>query len=81
MTFQNRLMFKSVNITCLIFLHFKHKTHLDEYRVYQGFGQASLGYDGLVLGLGQPSHPKKLLLMLKVVKSDSKIIISLLYQG
>ena len=37
--------------------------HLFNYIAYQGFGQAKLGYEGLVLGLGQflllPRLPKK----------------------
>ena len=47
----------------------------------QRFGQALLGYIGLILGSNQflllPQLPQKILLASKVVKSDSKIIISL----
>ena len=52
------------------------------YCVYQGFGQVYLGYDGLILCSSQfqvmTEPPQKLSLTLKVVKSDRKIIISLL---
>ena len=52
------------------------------YRVYQRFGQTKLPYGGLVLCSSQfqvmTRPPLKLLLMLKMVKSDIKIIIFLL---
>jgi hypothetical protein len=46
-----------------------------------GFGQAKFAYDGSILGSSQftllSQMPLKMMLNLKVVKSDSKIIISL----
>jgi len=49
--------------------------------MFNGFGQAKLGYGGLVLGSRQflllPQLPQKTPIASKVVKSNSKIIISL----
>ena len=54
--------------------------HLDIYRVFHRFGQAKFAYGGQVLGLSQllllPQLPEKTKLALKVVKINSKIIIS-----
>jgi len=51
------------------------------YRAFHGFGQDKFANNGLVLGLSQFSTvlqlPPKILLKSKVVKIDSKIIISL----
>jgi hypothetical protein len=51
------------------------------YREFHGFGQAKFAYGGSILGLGQfkilSQLPLKLMLDLKVVKIDLKIIISL----
>jgi len=49
--------------------------------VFHGFGQAKFAYGGSILGLRQftllPQLPLKMMLGLKVVKIDSKIINSL----
>jgi len=49
--------------------------------VFHGFGQAKFAYGGSILGLSQftlvPQVPLKMVLDLKMVKNDSKIIISL----
>jgi len=49
--------------------------------VFHGFKQAKFAYGGLILGLSQfsllPQLPLKTMLDLKMVKIDSKIIISL----
>jgi len=49
--------------------------------VFHGFGQTKFTYGGLVLGLSQfallPQLPQKTMLDLKLVKIDSKLIISL----
>jgi hypothetical protein len=54
---------------------------IDSYRSFHGFGQAKYPSGGLVLGLSQfsilPQLPPKIMLDSKVVKIDSKIIISL----
>jgi len=51
------------------------------YRAFHGFGQAKFAYGGSVLGSSQfvllPQLPLKMMLDLKVVKIDSKIIILL----
>jgi len=51
------------------------------YRAFHGFGQAKFAYGGSVLGSSQhtqlPQLPLKMMLNLKVVKIDSKVIISL----
>jgi len=51
------------------------------YRAFHGFGQAKFSYNGSILGSSQfaslPQLPLKLMLHLKVVKINSKIIISL----
>jgi len=51
------------------------------YRAFHGLGQAKFAYGGSVLGLNQftllPKMPLKMMLDLKAVKIDSKIIISL----
>jgi len=51
------------------------------YRAFQGFGQAKFAYGGSILGVSQfkllPQLPLKTVLLLKVVKINSKIIISL----
>jgi hypothetical protein len=51
------------------------------YRAFHRFGQAKFAYGGLVLGSSQfapqPQLPLKMMLGLKVVKIDRKIIISI----
>jgi len=53
------------------------------YRAFHGFGQAKFACSGLTLSSSQftllPQLPLKPMLDLKVVKIDSKIIISLFY--
>ena len=53
----------------------------DSYRAFHRFGQAKFAYGGPVLGSSQflllPQLPQKMMLASKVVKIDSKIIISL----
>ena len=52
-----------------------------KYRAFHRFGQAKISYGGLVLGSSQflllPQLPQIMTLASKVVKIDSKIIISL----
>jgi len=56
-------------------------TALPTYRAIHRFGQAKFAFGGLILGLSQftqlPQMPLKMMLGLKVVKIDSKIIILL----
>jgi len=50
------------------------------YKAFYGFGQAKFAYCGSSLGSSQftlPQLPTKTILNLKVVKIDSKIVISL----
>jgi len=53
----------------------------DFYRAFHGFGLGKFAYGGLILGASQftqpPQLPLKMMLDLKVVKINSKIIILL----
>jgi len=68
-------------IACDLHLPWHVLFNLATYRVFHGFGQAKFPCGGLVLSSSQisllPQLPQKTTLNLKVVKLDSKIIISL----
>jgi len=52
--------------------------HILKYRAFHRFGQAKFAYAGSILGLSQfMLLPLKTMLDLKVVKIDSKVIISI----
>jgi len=65
----------SFEALCFIFIH-----NGALYRAFHGFGQAKFAYGGSILALSQftllPWLPLRTTLNLKVVKIDSKIIIS-----
>ena len=72
-------------LTCVELIHCQtqnaESSPIYFYRAIHRFGESKIANDGLVLGLSQfsilPELPYKMMLDSKVVKNDSKIIISL----
>jgi len=61
--------------------YFVQEVDHKKYRAFRRFGQAKFAYGGLLLGSSQfsilPQLPQKMMLASKVIRIDSKIIISL----